>query len=266
MTEIYNKLSENYDSLYLENLIHFQKEMLKVSSGTQGYVHFYPSFGIKNTEHADFIVYGQAVNGWSSEFCLTDQMNIDRVLEGIWGSNKYLKSKNHTPLDWVNVQWSNSIYNMNCEDAETKNYYDGKYLSHRSFFWNVTYKLICDYYEIKRNGYEWSKKLVWSNLYKIAPESSNPDNHCKVVQQVHSVNLVKKEIEEISPKYCIVLTNLDWWLPFRNGLNTKIIGFPDSLDEIVSFEKYLDTKIIVTNRPYTGNSEKFVEQILTLIK
>lgn len=35
---------------------------------------FYPSFGIKN-ERTDFIIYGQAVNGWGSGFNIDEEIN-----------------------------------------------------------------------------------------------------------------------------------------------------------------------------------------------
>jgi len=266
MKDYYNKLSEDYDSLYIQNILEFQKRQLEINKEDNYYVDFYPSLGIKNSETTEFLVCGQAVNGWSSGFGLYEKIDQIKLLNSIKSSNKYLSEKNHTPIDWVNFQWSNSIYNDHCKEEIIRNFYDGTYRAYRSFFWNVTYKLICDYYNIDRRSFNWSKKLVWSNLYKIAPEDANPNWFERELQQPLSSELLKKEIEELNPRFCVVLTNLDWWLPFRERIQTKIIEYDNSLDEIVSLEYYFNTKIIVTNRPKVAKSDKFVEQILELIK
>lgn len=265
MKEYYNKLSKDYDSLYIQNISDFQKRKLEISTEDDYFVDFYPSFGIRDNEKSDFLVYGQAVNGWSSGFSLYDNMDNEKLNDSIKSSNKYLESQTHTPLDWVNIQWSDSRYNEHCNKKDIADFYKGKYRAYRSFFWNVTYKLISDYYNIDRSGFDWARKLVWSNLYKIAPEGANPDWFCRNLQQPLSAELLKQEIKELKPKFCIVLTNLDWWLPFQEILQTQIIDFDKSLNEIVRLEIYDNTRIIVTNRPRFGNSDRFVEQILKLI-
>jgi len=266
MNEYYNKLSVEYDSLYIQNIIDFQNSMRERKNKNAYFVDFYPSFGTKNNERLNFLVIGQAVNGWTSGFHLFDEIDNLKLLDSILSSNKYLKTKNFTPLDWVNVQWSRSIYNKHSKDNEIKNFYDGRYQPYKSLFWNITYKLISDYYSYDRDSFDWSKKLVWSNLYKIAPDGSNPDIFCKSIQSQLSIELIKKEIQELNPKYCIVLTNLNWWLPFRKGLQTKVMDFDRSFNKIESLEYYNDTKIIITKRPMFASSENFVKQILKLIE
>ena len=86
-------------------------------------------------------------------------------------------------------------------------------------------------------------------------------------QEKYSIQLVKKEIEEINPEYCIVLTNTAWWLPFHKELNATKIACENLPSEILFFEQYNNTKIIVTTRPYPGGSgEGHVKQILQLIR
>jgi len=269
MNLIYNKFSDDYDSLYLENIRQFIERIKEVNKDDDNeFIDFYPCFGVKKNEKSDFLIYGQAPNGWRSGFQLDDNINLEKVHDSYCQSNKFLSERNHSPLDWVNVQWSNSDYNRNCNDSLSKEFYNGSYRAYRSFFWNVIYKLICDYYQIDRESWEWSKKIVWSNLYKIAPANANPNGFYKSQQHPLASELVKKEIEEINPKYCIVITNGDWWKPFHEALNTTIIKEEvlGSDSEIFSFEKFNQTKIIITNRPRFGNSNKFVRQILELIK
>lgn len=116
-----------------------------------------------------------------------------------------------------------------------------------------------------RDSWEWSKKIVWSNLYKIAPDGANPEYFEKEAQLSVGINLVKMEIDELEPKYCIVLTNRDWWLPFQKALTPRTLQESDLPSEVVFYEQYNQTVIIVTNRPRFGHSEKYVSQILTLL-
>lgn len=266
MKKYYNKLSKEYDSLYIQNILDFQRKIREISTENDYFVDFYPSFGIRDNEKSDFLVYGQAVNGWSSGFFLQDNIDNEKLNESIISSNSYLATEKHTPIDWVNIQRTDSQYNEYCNKKDIADFYQGKYRTYRSFFWNVTYKLICDYYNIDRCSFDWSRKLVYSNLYKIAPDGENPNKFCRSLQQPLSAELIKQEIKELKPKFCIVITNLGWWLPFQEILQTQIIDFDKSLNEIVSVENYDNTKIIVTNRPPFGNSNKFVQQILKLIK
>lgn len=266
MTNVYNKFSEKYDLLYFKNITQFQTNMSKQNDDDNEFVDFYPSFGIKRSEKTDLLIFGQAVNGWGSGFSTQEELSFDKIQSSIYASNSFLEEKNHSPLDWVNVQWSNSVYNSYCEDECIRNFYNNKYRTCRSFFWNVTYKLVSDYYGLNRHSRDWAKKLVWSNLYKIAPDGRNPNSNERNLQQEISSELVMLEIEELNPKYCIVLTNQNWWQPFQNFLKPTSFEDINLPSEIVCYEKYKQTQIIVTNRPWCGNSEKFAQQILQLIQ
>jgi len=266
MCDYYNKLSEEYDKLYLDNIIRFQEQMIIANKKERHYVDFYPSFGVKKPDKVEFLIYGQAVNGWDSGFNLHDEIDNDKLKQSINASNCYPASTNFNPIDWVNLLWSDSIYNKYCTDQHLKEFYNLSYRTNRSFFWNVTYKLICDYYGISRDSFGWSGNLVWSNLYKIAPDGANPDEQEKRLQLPLATDLVKWELQEINPKYCILLTNLEWWKPFRKNIGTEIIGYDKPLDEVESVERYRGTMIIVMNRPRVGNSEKFAGQILRIIQ
>lgn len=264
---IYSRLSKKYDDLYIENILQFQKNMLGLKS--QEYVDFYPVFGINQKERVEFIIYGQAVNGWRSQFKHLADVNIEK---SVAASNEYIPGKIN-PLDWVNIQWSNSSLieaikdeEINCFIRKCNGNSDATYRTSKSFFWNVTYKLICDFYGLGRNSKEWSKKMVWSNLYKIAPDGSNPNSREIEAQKEISIELVKKEIEELKPKYCIFLTNQSWWHPFQEKLSSENLNFDKSLLEIECYQEYLGVKIIVTKRPWRGNSDKFAAQIIELIK
>ncbi len=270
---ISNPLPKEYDELFMENIRAFNNAAAK---GEKYYCAFYPSFGSEGKKF-EFIIYGQSIKGWKPWFKTTDQINDNDFLkESIAHSNSFYsdgKKDNHSPLDWVNFRWSRGAYKELCNTGNT--YYNdqewGDYFAFRSFFWNITYKLIARYYGLDENGRDWVKEIVWSNLYKIAPaERKNPSEEECTWQQGKSIELVKIEIEEIRPKYCIVLTNDDWWSPFREKLKTKEISdIKKGYEYIQSYEQYhgSNTRIIVTKRPFTGGKSNIcVDEILETIK
>ncbi|MBS1753449.1 MAG: hypothetical protein JST34_05315 [Bacteroidetes bacterium] len=263
---VIDSLSFDYDELFIKNVEEFKKKANK----NKKYAIFYPSFGIPKDDKPEFLIYGQAVKGWDPVFNSSLKLNKKQLLKkAIDNSNKYYKGKNHTPLDWVNVYWGESYYRkFVTTEADKKFYPPMPYSTFRSFFWNVTYKLICRYYDLDKNSWDWSRKLVWSNLYKIAPaEGKNPNEEECSWQKKISIELIKNEIEEIKPKFCIVLTNDSWWKPFRDKLKTEVLTHSKLKKGIIqSIELYNGTKIIVTTRPYSGNSANHVNEILELIK
>lgn len=269
---IYNQFEKNYNDLFIQNILNFQK--LNTDNVGQdskkNYAVFYPSFGIRKNEKCEFLIYGQAVNGWGSEFNMSDtesEIRNERLNKCIEYSNSFLIEKNHCPLDWVNVQWSNSTLRENTTDEPSRKFYNDlarKYRTSRSFFWNVAYKLIADYYGMSRESKDWSKKMVWSNLYKIASQQMNPNSDERNFQEDISIELVKKEIDELKPKFCIVLTNENWWKPFREKLNTTPLENM-SKPHVITFEQYNETKVVLTTRPFLGSSDRHVSQILKLI-
>lgn len=265
--DIYNKLSTSYDRTYKANIEAFQDRLKKVWKGDGWFIDFYPSLGIKPTMSCELLFYGQALNGWEAGFDVFDSVNDNKLNHSIATSNKYFGKLNHSPIDWVNVRWSNSTFDTVIKDEDAKQFYENgsNYRTYRSFFWNVTAKLTCDYHGLNRESWDWAKKIAWSNLYKIAEDGKNPNNFLCEQQIVLSAELVRQEIEELKPKYCIILTNHEWWQPFQKLIGTISIPFDKSLDKIVSVEQYYETKLIVTTRPRFGSGESHVKQILSLL-
>lgn len=266
---IYNQLSDCYNEKYIENIIDFQCKMQSDNPDTKYFVDFYPSFGINKNEKSDFLILGQALNGWSNGFYIDKVIEKDKLFESIKASNRYFIGDNYiyTPLDFVNVFWTKSSYETNTQNDRLRMFYNNStnYRAFKSFFWQTMYKLIADYYGLNRSSWDWSRKLVWSNLYKIAPNNSNPNKLQKEYQKQNSCELIKLEIDEIKPKFCVVLTNLDWWLPFGDYLSTEKLVFHDYYSNILSVERYNETLIIITKRPRFGNSDLFVKQIFDVI-
>jgi len=119
---------------------------------------------------------------------------------------------------------------------------------------------------LESDSFDWSKKIVWSNLYKIAPEErKNPNDEECNFQDKNSIELVKMEIEELNPKFCIVLANDTWWNPFQVYLQSEISDKIKS-SVIQSSEMHKDTRIIVTSRPFRGDSSNHATKILEALE
>lgn len=256
----YNRLSADYNQLYMENITAFQSAMdMMCYEGTK-YIDFYPSFGVEKNEAVDFLVYGQAVNGWSSSFTSNEVITKEKVERSIEASNQMPEGIADCPLDWVNVMWSNESYQKIIGNKELEELYTGNYRANTSFFWNVVYKTVNKYYDYPSDSFSWAKKVVWSNLYKIAPDKANPTDAQQLAQMPGAAMLVLKELEEIKPRFCLVLTGESWWKPFRKHLGSSVKQrFKES--ELVSLEQVGRTTVIVTDRRRTGDSEKYSKKI-----
>ena len=268
----YLNLSDQYNNTYIENIITFQKRAYHYYNEDEWFVDFYPSIGVKEGESVPFLFIGQAVGGWSTGFMT--KKNLDRtskISESKALSNRYCYEKDHSPLDWVNVSWTKSLLNGHMSDPVMKKHYEyltqNFYIAQKSFFWNVAFKVVSDFHGYSRDDWDWAKKMVWSNLYKIAPDSNNPNYAQMQMQQPLASELIKMELDEMAPRYCVVLTNIDWWLPFSYHLNTEKINYNKiHFSEIKAVEKYKDTLILVTTRPRIGNGEIHAQQILSFIQ
>lgn len=266
---MYRTLSPEYDALYQAHLEDFQAKFAETypDPSEARFTDFYPSIGVRQGQDIDFLVYGQAVGGWHEDIDMTIQVPERRTKQSRRFSNDTYGTD--SPIDWVNARWSKGILNA-LKDEEQKKHYaikDSEYWASRSFFWQVTTKVIQGYYKTAdENDWSWSKQLVWSNLYKIARQKENPLEDVKVLQRRNAVALVKRELDELKPRFCLVITSDQWWAPFRRGLGTT-----RSLEEIdgevvQGVEGYGATKIIVIHRPFLGNSVRYADEVRKHLK
>lgn len=137
---------------------------------------------------------GRAVNGWTekgwSPSELRNRENVAEFIEMILSS--VVVNPNSCPLRWVTEAWGNK------ED----------YNSARSAFWRVAKNTVLHNNE---NDQNWSSRLVWSNLYKIAPfQGGNPDNRLAAIQLPFCRELLIQEITAFRPRRVVFATGTDW--------------------------------------------------------
>lgn len=235
-------LSENYNTIFKNTLLSFADNIQATQYNSlisKSYSIFYPSIGKDYLPSRQLLVYGQATNGWQPKWSIRDIPT--KANEIISDSINYSDEENgKCPLEWINEKWSEcSLF--------------------RSFFWNVTYKLVKEKYN--RTDTDWNNIIAWSNLMKIAPSDyGNPDFEERNAQLVCCAKLFKQELEDLKPKNVLLITNLDGWAePILRLVNIQTEDKKG--DYIQALGQYSNTKIIVTRRPFIGRHWPFVNEL-----
>ena len=258
---MYRSLSLEYDRLYQEQLEAFQQRLVNTYPQHTGYTDFYPAIGVPaHAPVVDLLVYGQAVGGWQPNHDYAQPVPKSRTAQSREQSNGHYGTD--SPLDWVNAMWSKSEH-AQLEPARLDYYMKlGDYNPSRSFFWQVTTYFIQQKFNVEPSCWKWTEHLVWSNLYKIATQTDNPSEADRILQRPECVGLVRQELMELQPKYCLVLTNDAWWSHFRTGLPTELMA--EINDEYIErVERFGPTTIVVVKRPRVGSYKKTVDRILS---
>ncbi len=204
---------------------------------------FYPSIGKDFAQDRNLLVVGQATNGWEPHFTIGNEVTHD-IGKLVNDAISYSKEEgDKCSLEWINEKWTDQNYSL-----------------YRSFFWNITYKLVKAFYG--RTDKDWNNVIAWSNLMKIAPkEGGNPDGTLIRAQRRMAAELFKKEIEDLRPKNVLLLTNFQKWAkPIFDysflEYETKGSGFVEATADLNG------SRIIVTKRGYLSiTHEQAVEEI-----
>ena len=143
-------------------------------------------------ENKDFklMVVGRAVNGW--EYNFEDCVNSEDILYKILNQDFTFKD---------------------IEDNEVKGN-NGTYFYSRSHFWRLIRKMLESYGE----GENFNKKIIWSNLYKIAPRYSGNPGWLLIRQKLQTyIEIIKKEIEINKPTHALFVTDIDYFNHYEKG-------------------------------------------------
>lgn len=188
-----------------------------------------PAIEGKRYEESPFrLMYvGRAVNGW----------------EGNW--------KGNSVEDLVNQVFSYDFDMASIEENPNQNGYN----FNKSPFWQLCKPLM----KLAGEEKNWSDRVLWSNLYKVAPyETGNPSN--KLIKETidYCVQILIYELELYKPSHAVFVTD-DWWFDPADTFKvsfSKELGIPvEHKIESVIIGKGIyqssdgGTKIIVTKRP-----------------
>ncbi len=235
-------LSETYNKLMKEGVVSFADNMrAALGAGETPYTLFYPTIGKDFGRNRELVVYGQAVNGWKGGWTIGDiPHKVDAVFRESFGQS--LGEHGKCPLAWVNEDWV-------------------KYGLFRSFFWNVTYKLVKAKYG--RTDENWNHILAWSNLAKIAPSNhANPSRTEFDAQLEHAARLFTQELDEWRPKHALLITNMENWAgPILRQADIPYRTVTDS-SHVLAVAHRNETRILITGRPYVAAHSPFVQEVM----
>ncbi|MBS0647587.1 MAG: hypothetical protein JSR97_13505 [Verrucomicrobia bacterium] len=200
---------------------------------------FYPSVGKAFHVNRNLLVIGQAANGWNPKWFVKNiPSQADRIIgDSIENSSE---ENGECPLEWINKKWNS-------------------YKLFRSFFWNVTYKLVKETYN--RTDTDWNNIIAWTNLMKISPaDYGNPNNVERKAQSNNCAKLFMQELKDLKPKNVLIITNLDIWAePILKQANIEIKNVDGNY--IQATGHFSGSKIIVTRRPFFGRHQPFIKEV-----
>src|SRR5215471_14400496 len=149
------------------------------------------------------MVVGRAANRWNMEWAPSDAKSDAAAGELARRTLWTVTSDSQCPMSWVTDNWGTS---------------EG-YNTRRSAFWRGV-RGVVDLLKIADvDTRTWPSKLVWSNLYKIAPHSGgNPSGALRKLLQDDSIGLFRAELSAYAPQRILFLTGIDWARPFIEGL------------------------------------------------
>lgn len=206
---------------------------------------FCAQWGDKYEANDGVIFYGRAVNGWGTN------ENINSLFpQDFQNPNDEERTFNkNDQMIWVQRDWNNT---------------EG-YSTNRSAFWRVIRKISEHFY-----GDDWYRKIIWSNLYKVAPNGGNPGNLLCSAQLEICCKIMKKELKLFNSKHVVLLTGFNWAKEFLSELNNKTI--PNAIEK-VAWDNYtsevykIGTQYFyLTQHPQGKPEEAHVDAIIKLIE
>lgn len=134
------------------------------------------------------------------------------------------------------------------------------YFYQKSNFWKLTKALLDAYGEArpgiwKDENFPWHQKVVWSNLYKVSPWGQGNPSWAQIKPfMANYIEIIRREIEILSPKHILFITDLNYFDPWKKqpSFSRNLLGElwrPEAIGCIVGTGQYNKSKIIICKRP-----------------
>jgi hypothetical protein len=171
----------------------------------RGLTTFFPMRGSAAT--GELMVIGRAVRGWQkSPWTADDAVDSERRAKIIQEVVDRSSTKDRCPMQWVNDAWG-------CPRKKGYN-------THTSAFWRVI-RSVSE--SIVGVGENWPSKLIWSDLYKVAPfKCGNPWARLIYAQIDACKRHLAEEVALWKPKRVLFLTGWDWAEQFIGYLGRPV--------------------------------------------
>ena len=200
-------------------------------------IHFASMKGKKYSEaNVRLMIVGRAPYGWSKCDCTSE--------DTFWNS---IQETLHDDFEWV-VEKDGILYSRDNLDYS---------LYRGCSIWKVGKKIWEKLSDTKLNIEEkWVDYICWSNLFKIAPDNSNPTKMMKNAQFETCCDLLIRKIEEYKPTHILFATGYEYWFYDKQNDFSKLFELADkSVDDIVErkgiyvCETGVRIPVLVTQRP-----------------
>lgn len=203
----------------------------------------------------ELMVVGRAVNGWAIE--AKRPLELDSAdaagtyAEAILAS---VSDKSNCPMAWVTACWGAT------EGYNTK----------KSAFWRAIHSVLRGLSQAAADDDTWPSKLVWSNLYKVAPaEGGNPSNFLCDLQLPGCIELLQAELATYRPRRVLFLTGLNWARPFAKALDWPL-SKDSSLSHVEAFGEAplhgQSVRFAIATHPQGKPGDAWAHEVLSVLK
>jgi hypothetical protein len=176
-----------------EKLVPLYEKMLKDIPTNIRLSPFCLQWGKDYSINKGILFIGKATNGW-----VTDDRNVNNIFDE--------KNINRIFHRSDQMKWVENL------DGNTQGYNTRK-----SSFWRVIKGITQSIF----GDENWSSKIAWSNLYKLAPyDEGNPTEVIKNIQLESCCEIIKTEIEILQPRIVVFFTS-GWEKNFLYYLNNN---------------------------------------------
>jgi hypothetical protein len=167
---------------------------------------FWPMVG--HAYRGELLVVGRAVNGWIDRVIVEQLRSADERIRLTQLARQTSLGDGSCPMGWVTWRWGRG---------------GGEYSTARSAFWRHIRAVLASVDPASRQDADWSSRLAWSNLAKLAPwAGGNPGGSLLDVQRSIGPELLRREVADLAPKRILVLTGRWWFEPFAEALGLRV--------------------------------------------
>jgi hypothetical protein len=199
---------------------------------------------------------GRALNGWEpigAPRQFVSSHNVDETMKNFGSADR-----ESCPLRWVTKQWGQ-------ENCYKENFYNTK----RSAFWRTAKRTLLAPGEIDEL---WSSRLVWSNLYKIAPfDGGNPNSKLQNIQYPFCRDILVQEIVAFRPRRVVFATGIDWVERFLDNslfvrTDSKTFGqYVLGVGDLILNDEKIG-EFVIAPHPQGKDEDRWVEEVRAALR